>query len=37
MSVVLGILIVIVIAALVLTSSSLRLVQQYQRGVVLRF
>jgi regulator of protease activity HflC (stomatin/prohibitin superfamily) len=37
MSVVLGILIVIVIAALVLTSASLRLVQQYQRGVVLRF
>ena len=37
MSVVLGILIFIVIAALVLTSSSLRLVQQYQRGVVLRF
>jgi regulator of protease activity HflC (stomatin/prohibitin superfamily) len=37
MSVVLGILIVIVIAALVLASSSLRMVQQYQRGVVLRF
>ncbi|HEX4248541.1 MAG TPA: slipin family protein [Pseudonocardia sp.] len=37
MSIVLGILTVIVIMALVLTSSSLRLVQQYQRGVVLRF
>jgi regulator of protease activity HflC (stomatin/prohibitin superfamily) len=37
MSAVLGILMVIVVMALVLTSSSLRLVQQYQRGVVLRF
>jgi regulator of protease activity HflC (stomatin/prohibitin superfamily) len=37
MSAVLGILVVIFVMALVLTSSSLKLVQQYQRGVVLRF
>lgn len=37
MGVLLGILVVIVFAVLVLASASIRQVQQYQRGVVLRF
>lgn len=37
MSVVLACIVVIVVLALVLTCSAVRLVQQYQRGIVLRF